>query len=77
MGAPGSARPLSPDELELLQAVSARPFPGPLRRSAEKDRLRKLGLIEADRRDFREGQDFSWIVTEAGRRRLEAHRAAA
>jgi hypothetical protein len=48
-----------------------------LRRSAEKDRLRKLGLIEADRRDFREGQDFSWIVTEAGRRRLEAHRAAA
>lgn len=76
-GVRGTRRDLTPDELELLRWIAGRPVPGPLRWSAQKDWLRKTGYIEAQRRDFREGQDCDWIVTAAGQEYLALRAAAA
>ena len=60
------ARGLSPEELDLLAAIAARKIPGPVARTRARERLQKLRLIEARKRDLQEGQTASWFLTEAG-----------
>lgn len=65
-------RPLSPDELAILETVGRRKLPGTLRRCPERDRLRHSGFIVSHAADFRQGQETLWLLTDLGRAHLES-----
>lgn len=65
MGGPAPT-PLTEEAERLLAELARRPLVGPLRRSVERDRLRRLGLIISHTPDFRKGQDTHWLVTAKG-----------
>lgn len=58
--------PITSDAEDLLTVLARRPFAGPVRRSPDRDQLRKRGYITSHTPDFRHGQDTHWVLTAAG-----------
>lgn len=66
------ARPLSAEERDLLAWVARRNFDGPITASPARDRLRRLGLIEASQN----GLAANWKLSTAGHAELAKDAAA-
>lgn len=65
--------PPTPAQLELLEAIAKRAFPGPLVKSPERDRLRRLGLLEAFQQpNAKAGQAQLYRLTAEGERFMAA-----
>lgn len=63
-----SAAPLSADEVQILQLLASRKWPGTVRASAARSRLFRMGLIESERSTYAtKSEGVNYTLTAAGR----------
>lgn len=77
--APRDRIPPTPEQADLLRSVAARTLAGPMHQTLDRDRLRRLGFIEAYRPEWFSGTSSQALyrVTDAGHAWLSEHKVNA